>query len=145
MRVSKKSSRRLRPSRNEPLVIERIHIEQLAVRAHVGVPADERKKTQRLTLNVSLQPRATMSRDELEETVNYSEVANVVKEIVGRRDYKLIETLAESIAAELLERFNLRRAEIEVRKFVLADARFVSVTAVREAESLEPRSPATAA
>lgn len=113
-------------------MIERIHIEQLTVQGHIGVRADEREKAQRLTLNVTIEPRATISRDELENTVDYSEIARLTKEIVGRGQYKLIETLAENLAAELLKRFKVRRVEVEVRKFVFPDSDYVSVTAVRE-------------
>jgi dihydroneopterin aldolase len=113
-------------------VIERIHIEQIKVQAHVGVPAEERVEPQRLTLNVTFWPRLEELRDELAETVSYSEVAKAVRSIVRRRHYKLIETVAEEVAGELLRQFALRKVAVEVRKFVLADADFVSATAVRE-------------
>jgi dihydroneopterin aldolase len=113
-------------------VIEQIRIEQLKVKAHVGVPAEERVEPQRLSLNVVCWPPRTELHDELADTINYSTVANAAREIVRRRHYKLIETLAEEIAAELLERFQLRRVAVEVRKFILADAEYVSVTAIRE-------------
>jgi dihydroneopterin aldolase len=116
-------------------MIERIHIERLQVQAHVGVPAEERVEPQRLTLNVSFWPRVDHLHDELADTVNYSAVAKVVRDVVSRRHYKLIETLAEEIATELVGQFAVRRVEIEVRKFVLPDAEYVSATAVREAEA----------
>ena len=116
-------------------MIERIHIERLQVQAHVGVPAEERAEPQRLTLNVSFCPRISNLHDELDDTVNYSAVAKVVRDVVSRRHYKLIETLAEEITAELVRHFAVRKVEIEVRKFVLADAEYVSVTAAREAQT----------
>ena len=115
-------------------MIEFIHIEQLKVRAHVGVPADERSQPQRLTINVTVWPRMDEPRDELENTVNYATVAKTVREIVRHRHYKLIETVAEEVAAEVLHRFALERVTIEVQKFVLPDADYVSVKALREAE-----------
>ena len=117
-------------------MIESIHIEQLTVSAHVGVTADERRKEQRIVFNVTLSPRATVQRDEIDDTVNYSAVAAAVKEIAKTRPYKLIETLAEKVATELLGRFDIRRVAVEVRKFVLADAEYVSITAIREREPL---------
>jgi dihydroneopterin aldolase len=44
----------------------------------------------------------------------------------------LIETLAEETAAHLLARFPLRKVAVEVRKFILPDVDYVSVTAIRE-------------
>lgn len=114
-------------------MIESIHIEQLKVQAHVGVPADERSQPQRLTINVTLCPGTSEQRDELENTINYSSVAKTVRDVVRRRHYKLIETVAEEIATEVLEKFAPAKVMVEVRKFVLPDADYVSVTAVRAA------------
>ncbi len=114
----------------------RIHIEQLKVQAHVGVPADERSQPQRLTLNVSFWPRPKNQRDELEDTVSYSSVAKVVREVVRQRHYKLIETVADEVATELLRVFEIENVMVEVRKFVLPDADYVCVTVVREGKAL---------
>jgi len=110
------------------VVINCIHIEQLELFARVGVPTSERSEPQRLILNITLH-------DDIANTVNYSAVAECVKNFVSHHDYKLIETLAEETAAHLLAQFNLRKVEVEVRKFVLPDANYVSVTAVREGEA----------
>ena len=113
-------------------MIDCIHIEQLEIHVHVGVPDSERAQAQRLILNVTFWPKRSGPRDDIADTVNYSEVAASLKEFVAQRDYRLIETLAEEMAAHLLGRFPLRKVAIEVRKFVLPDADYVSVTAIRE-------------
>jgi len=117
------------------VVIDRIHIEQLEVHGRVGVPDFERVEPQRLSLSVTLWPKIAELHDNIANTVNYSAVAEYAKEFVNQHDYKLIETLAEEIAAHLLAQFNLRKVAVEVRKFVLPDANYVSVTAVREREA----------
>ncbi len=117
------------------VVIDCIHIEQLELFARVGVPTSERSEPQRLILNITLWPRIAELHDDIANTVNYSAVAERVKDFIRRHDYKLIETLAEETAAHLLAQFNLRKVEVEVRKFVLPDANYVSVTAVREGEA----------
>jgi dihydroneopterin aldolase len=116
-------------------VIDRIHIEELEVRGRVGVRDSERAQPQRLSLNVTLWPKIAELQDDIANTVNYSAVAECAKEFVCRHTCKLIETLAEEIAAHLLAQFDLRKVEVEVRKFVLPDANYVSVTAVREREA----------
>jgi dihydroneopterin aldolase len=113
-------------------MIDRIHIEQLEIHARVGVPDSERAQPQRLTLNVTFWPNRARPRDNIADTVNYSEVAASLKQFVVQRDYRLIETLAEEMAGHLLTRFPLRKVAVEVRKFVLPDANHVSVTAIRE-------------
>jgi dihydroneopterin aldolase len=50
--------------------------------------------------------------------------------MLGRSD-KLIETLADRLAAHLLRLFLIQKIEIELRKFVLPDAEYVSVTVTR--------------
>jgi dihydroneopterin aldolase len=116
-------------------MIDRIHIEQLEVFARVGVPDAERTAPQRLILNVTIWPKRVGLQDNIADTVNYSEVATSLKQFIGQRDYRLIETLAEETAGHLLTRFPVRKVEVEVRKFVLPDANYVSVTAVREGEA----------
>ncbi len=119
------------------VVIDRIHIEQLEVHGRVGVSDSERAELQRLIFNVTLWPKIAELHDDIANTVNYSAVAECVKEFVSQHNCKLIETLAEKIAAHLLAQFNLRKVAVEVRKFVLPDANYVSVTAVREREATE--------
>ena len=117
------------------VVIDRIHIEQLELHGRVGVPDSERAEPQRLILNVTMWPEIAEPRDDIGNTVNYSEVAASLRQFVNRHACKLIETLAEETAAHLLAQFNLRKVAVEVRKFVLPDANYVSVTAVREREA----------
>jgi 7,8-dihydroneopterin aldolase/epimerase/oxygenase len=113
-------------------MIDQIHIEQLKIQARVGVPDSERAQPQWLSLNVTFWPKGSGSRDDIADTVNYSEVAASLKQFVSQQDYRLIETLAEETAGHLLARFPLRKVAVEVRKFVLPDADHVSVTAIRE-------------
>jgi dihydroneopterin aldolase len=113
-------------------MIDRIHIEQLEIYARVGVADSERAQPQRVTLNVTFWLNKAGLRDNIADTVSYSEVAASLKQFLGQHDYRLIETLAEEGAAHLLARFPLRKVAIEVRKFVLPDAAYVSVTAIRE-------------
>ncbi len=113
-------------------MIERIHIEQLSVPAHIGVTAAERKKAQTLGLNITLWPRSGTFNEKLEDTIDYAAVAKMVTSFVASADHQLIETLADNLATELTKHFALKRVEVEVRKFVLSDAAYVAVTALRE-------------
>ncbi|PYK71474.1 MAG: hypothetical protein DME44_07785 [Verrucomicrobia bacterium] len=133
-RVSRKSWPRLRPSSSLSLASAALRDENW-LHGRVGVPDSERAEPQRLILNVTMWPEIAEPRDDIGNTVNYSEVAASLRQFVNRHACKLIETLAEEIAAHLLAQFNLRKVEVEVRKFVLPDANYVSVTAVREREA----------
>ena len=111
-----------------------IHIQRLEVFAHIGVPDQERATPQRLTFNLTLWPmRSSLDlQDEIGRAVNYASVCEEVKNFVGQRRDRLIETLADALAARLLEAFEIRRITIELRKYILPDVEFVSVTVTRE-------------
>ena len=111
-----------------------IHIQRLEVFAHIGVPDQELATPQRLTFNLTLWPmRSSLDlQDEIGRAVNYASVCEEVKNFVGQRRDRLIETLADALAARLLEAFEIRRITIELRKYILPDVEFVSVTVTRE-------------
>jgi FolB domain-containing protein len=112
---------------------DRIHIEQLELAARIGVPEKERAAPQRLTASITLWPQQQMEglQDDIAATVNYSKVCEETKKFVLGRSDKLIETLADRLAAHLLQLFPIQKIEIELRKFVLPDVDYVSVTVTR--------------
>jgi FolB domain-containing protein len=115
-------------------VDDRIHIEQLEMQAHIGVPDDERGSAQRLTLNLTLWPLRPLRDlgDDIQRAVNYADVCVETKRFAASRRDKLIETMADALALHLLKAFELRRVTIELRKYVLPEVEFVSVTMTRE-------------
>ena len=114
---------------------DRIHIEQLEVSTRVGVPEKERAIPQRLTVTISFWPyRQTRDlADTIDQTVNYSAVADETKNFVRDQSVKLIETLADRLATHLLKTFPIQKVVVELRKFVLEDAKYVSATVTRSA------------
>ena len=122
------------PNESHPLPDE-IHIEQLEVFTHVGVPEEERAKPQKLTVSISFWPyqRTRDLPDNIEGTVNYSAVAEETKNFLHDQSVKLIETLAEVLARHLLKSFPIQKITIELRKFALEDAKYVSITVTRTA------------
>jgi len=115
-------------------VDDEIHIEGLEVLANIGVPDEERAAAQRLSFNITLWPMLEMGdlADEIERTVNYAAVCGEVKNFVEQRKDKLIETLANALALHLLARFEIRRITVQLRKYILPEVEFVSVTVTRE-------------
>jgi len=65
--------------------------------------------------------------------VNYSAVAEETKNFLHDQSVKLIETLAEVLASHLLKSFPIQKITIELRKFALEDAKYVSITVTRTA------------
>ena len=114
---------------------DRIHIEQLEIFARVGVPERERGSAQRLTVSITFWPQhhARDSEDHIDKTVNYSTVAEAARNFARDQSVNLIETLADRLATYLLGNFAVRKITVELRKFVLPDAKHVSVTVTRSA------------
>jgi len=112
---------------------DRIHIEQLEVFSRIGVPEEERATPQRLAVSISfwLYHEASALEDKIENTVNYSAVAEEAKSFVRDQSVNLIETLADRLAIHLLKTFPMQKVTVELRKFPLKDAKYVSATVTR--------------
>ena len=112
---------------------DEVHIEQLEVFTVIGVLEHERKGLQRLTISISFWPyeQARALADSIDKAVNYSAVADETKRFVREQAANLIETLADRLAAHLLKTFPIQKVTIELRKFALQDAKYVSVTTTR--------------
>jgi dihydroneopterin aldolase len=95
-----------------------IEVLGLAVHAHHGVREHEKERGQRFLLDLVLVPLSGegCESDRLEDTVNYSEAANVAVEIATSRRFDLIERLAAVIADALLAQLPLERATVRVHK-----------------------------
>jgi dihydroneopterin aldolase len=112
---------------------DEIHIQELEVQARVGVPDEERAALQRLLISMSFSPRADFRdlHDDLARTVDYAAVCAEVQRFAERRTVKLIETLADELAAHLMATFPIATIRLEIRKFILPETRFVAVSVVR--------------
>ena len=113
---------------------DQIHIEQLEVFARIGVPEDERSQPQRLTVSITFWPTGHSQElgDDIGRTVDYAAVCAETKTFVDARSDRLIETLADALAKHLLEKFEIWKITLELRKFILPDVQFVSVTVTRD-------------
>ena len=114
---------------------DEIHIEQLEVSSVIGVSEHERKTPQRLTINISFwahQQTHDMA-DKIGQTVNYAMVAEETQKFVHDQSVNLIETLAERLAMHLLKNFPIQKITVEIRKFPLEHAKYVSATVTRAA------------
>jgi 7,8-dihydroneopterin aldolase/epimerase/oxygenase len=115
-----------------------IIIKGLEISAFVGVPDGERKNSQRLQVDAVVTPLSAFSEmaDAIDRTVNYQAAVRRIVSLAGSRPRCLIETLAMEVAEMLVSEFPVRRAEVEVRKFVLPETEYVAVRCIcdRKAE-----------
>ena len=85
--------------------LDRILINDLSLRAIVGVNPDERVNPQDVTINVALctDTRTPGASDDIEDAVNYGTVAKRIVALVEASSFMLLERLAEEIAQACLE------------------------------------------
>jgi dihydroneopterin aldolase len=118
---------------------DQIHIERLAVSAHVGVPDEERAKPQKLEISLTF-PVATVgaaaANDDLSLTVNYYQVCETLKRVTAERPRKLIETLAEDLCAAVLAEFAIGAVQLEIRKFIIPETKFISIKIERNSATV---------
>ncbi|MDB5590066.1 dihydroneopterin aldolase [Enterovirga sp.] len=86
---------------------DRMLVERIAVFAHHGVLPEEERMGQRFM--VSLAARLDLApagrSDDLARSVNYAELVDLAVRVATGRRFRLIEALAEAIAAEVLAAF----------------------------------------
>ena len=113
-----------------------IRVVDLEVFAYLGVPDEERRQAQRLLVSLEMSVASithAAKTDDLSRTINYYDVAQRVEVLVDRRPRKLLETLAEEIATDLLKTYPIQKLVLEIKKFILPDTQFVSVKIERTA------------
>jgi FolB domain-containing protein len=110
--------------------MSKISIVDLEVSYHVGVPDEERARPQRLLLTIVLESdfSAAIASDDVADTINYFAVTQRLLKFGEQRSWKLIEKLAADIANTLLAEFQPQSVTVEVKKFIIPEARHISVT-----------------
>lgn len=113
--------------------MDTITIRDLEVFYCVGVPDEERAKPQRLLLTVEMQHdfKSAATEDELGDTIDYHAVSQRLLTFGDGVHWKLIETLAVDIAGMILDEFDPRAVTVEVKKFVIPQARYVATRVTR--------------
>jgi len=115
---------------NEQTKLSKITIVDLEVHYCVGVTEEERAKPQRLLLTVEMNfdfSSASLS-DGIEQTIDYYAVTQDLLKFGEGRSWKLLEKLAANIADLISTQYRPRAVLVEVKKFVIPQARYVSVT-----------------
>jgi len=109
--------------------VDKITIKDLELDAHIGVTPEERARLQKVLLTVILErDLGEAGRTDTETaTTPYDEVVQVIKDVVAERPRKLIEAMALEIAREILYRRMAVTVTVEVRKFSIPRAKYVSV------------------
>ena len=93
-----------------------VELEALEVFGRHGVLDEERRDGQTFFYDVRLEVGDGALSDRIEDAVDYREVADCVREVSDGKQFNLIEALAAAVADALVERFDVERARVRVRK-----------------------------
>ena len=113
--------------------MDRIIISELEVYYRVGITEAERAQPQRLliTLEMERDLRRAGAADDLRETIDYAEVSEFALHFGEGSEWELIESVSCVLADTILARYSPRRVTVEVKKFVIPQARYVAVRVTR--------------
>lgn len=110
--------------------LRHVFVRDLVLEASIGVHAHEHQARQRIRINLDLAvlEGADPLTDELADVVCYEDIVARVRAIVAEGHVRLVETLAERIAAACLRDPRVPVARVRVEKLdVFADAASVGV------------------
>ncbi|PZO87550.1 MAG: dihydroneopterin aldolase [Micavibrio aeruginosavorus] len=96
----------------------RIFIRDMTVDMGIGVLDEEKTRTQRVRINVDaeIESRAPSSRDEIDDTVSYDLIVQIVLRHTSDGHSNLAETLAERIADDCLAYQGIKNITVRVEK-----------------------------
>ena len=114
--------------------METLFIQELELRAVIGVHDWERTFAQRLRVDLVLRVNTEMAAktDDLAHAVDYSALAERLQELAAQSAYALIETLAARLADEVLEQAGVHWVRLTLHKpGALPKAKSVGITIER--------------
>ncbi len=95
-----------------------ILLEGIQIPAALGVTAAERRMRRPVTLDLEVAvPLATAGRsDHIRHTIHYKRIFEIVEDVAGNQEHKLVEALGERIAQAVLGKFDAASVTVTVRK-----------------------------
>lgn len=98
--------------------MDTIFLTDLRVDAVIGIWEWERKirQTVSIDLEMSADIRKAAATDDVEDALDYKQVAKRLQQFVGESDFQLVETLAERIAGIVLQEFDVDWVRVRVNK-----------------------------
>jgi FolB domain-containing protein len=100
------------------MMLDRILVKDLLLRAIVGINDDERTNRQDVVINLVLEAdtRPAARSDDIADAVNYRTIAKQVIDLVEASEFLLVEKLAEEVARVCLADRRVVTAQVTVEK-----------------------------
>jgi len=99
-------------------VKDMILLQGIQVPAALGVTAAERRSRRPVLLDLEVQAdlRLAGRSDRIGDTLHYKRIFEVVEDVAGNHEHKLVEALADRIARAVLGKFDAEAVTVSVRK-----------------------------
>ncbi len=97
-----------------------IRLQEILLPVHLGWPLKERSAPQEVSLDITITYNMLNAArtDDLEQGLDYTQVLNLIKELIARRTWKLLESMCFELAQSALLTFPVISAiSIECTKF----------------------------
>lgn len=97
---------------------DRIFVRDLVLDCELGVYAEEKGVTQKVGFSIiaAVSPEASSISDEISEVPSYDDLIKIVKSIMSNGHINLVETIAERIAARVLEEKRIVAVQVRIEK-----------------------------
>jgi len=113
---------------------DKVFIKNLVLPCHVGVTQEERSKRQNVIVDVEIYcdlSQAAVTGD-LKDSINYYEIKEKISSAVTNGEFKLLETLAETVASLALKEPAALRVGVAVKKEKYAKAPVMGIEVTRD-------------
>jgi dihydroneopterin aldolase len=108
--------------------LRHVFVRDLELQAPIGIYEHEKKKPQRIIVNIDLSVQEGSGDDDISHVVSYEIVVKKVEAIIADGHTNLVETLCEKIAAACLKDQRVMAARVRVEKpDIIPNARSVGV------------------
>ncbi|MDX1403268.1 MAG: dihydroneopterin aldolase [Woeseiaceae bacterium] len=103
---------------NQPPSADTIFLHDLEVDTVIGIWEWERRirQTVRIDLEMGADIERAAKSDSVDDTLNYKAVAKRVQQFVSESEFQLVETLAEKIAALVIDEFTVPWVRVRLAK-----------------------------
>ncbi len=112
---------------------DKLLIHDLATTCHLGVTEEERRNPQQVWISLELEIDAAKAArgDDAQAAIDYAQLVSAVKQLAESRPYNLLETMAEAVAALVLEQFHPPQIVVRVKKRALQGIEYAAVEITR--------------
>ena len=119
-----------------------VYIRDLRINAVIGIYEWEKRIHQQISVNLEMgwDNRQAAKSDDIKDTLNYKAAAQLVKDLVKKSEFQLVEALAEHIAMLLLEKMNIPWVKVSLGKpMAVTGSQEVGVIIERRREQVSDR------